>query len=42
MTDELLERVRATGLLAPGDEIVVLLSGGNVTDEVMLRALKTR
>jgi tRNA(Ile)-lysidine synthase len=28
MADELLERVRATGLLAPGDEVVVLLSGG--------------
>ena len=28
MADELLERVRATGLLAPGSEVVVLLSGG--------------
>jgi tRNA(Ile)-lysidine synthase len=28
MADELLERVRATGLLAPADDVVVLLSGG--------------
>jgi tRNA(Ile)-lysidine synthase len=28
MADELLERVRATGLLAPGSQVVVLLSGG--------------
>jgi tRNA(Ile)-lysidine synthase len=28
MADELLERVRATGLLAPGADVVVLLSGG--------------
>jgi tRNA(Ile)-lysidine synthase len=28
MADELLERVRATGLLAPGSDVVVLLSGG--------------
>ena len=28
MADELLERVRATGLLAPGTDVVVLLSGG--------------
>jgi tRNA(Ile)-lysidine synthase len=28
MTDDLLERVRATGLLAPGSGVVVLLSGG--------------
>src|SRR5512133_3368257 len=28
MADELLDRVRATGLLGAGDEVVVLLSGG--------------
>ena len=28
MADELLERVRGTGLLAPGSDVVVLLSGG--------------
>ena len=28
MADELLSRVRATGLLAPGADVVVLLSGG--------------
>jgi tRNA(Ile)-lysidine synthase len=28
MADDLLERVRATGLLAPGDGVLVLLSGG--------------
>jgi tRNA(Ile)-lysidine synthase len=28
MTDDLLERVRATGLLPAGDDVVVLLSGG--------------
>jgi threonine dehydratase len=27
---------------APNERVVVILSGGNVTDEVMLRALKTR
>jgi threonine dehydratase len=27
---------------APNEKVVVILSGGNVTDEVMLRALKTR
>jgi threonine dehydratase len=27
---------------APNEKVVVLLSGGNVTDEVMLQALKTR
>ena len=27
---------------APNERVVVVLSGGNVTDEVMLRALKTR
>jgi threonine dehydratase len=27
---------------APNERVVVLLSGGNVTDEVMLQALKTR
>jgi len=34
MADELLERVRATGLLAPGSDVVVLLSG--VRDSVCL------
>jgi len=27
---------------APNERVVVILSGGNVTDEVMLQALKTR
>ena len=26
----------------PNERVVVILSGGNVTDEVMLRALKSR
>ena len=26
----------------PNEKVVVILSGGNVTDEVFLRALKTR
>ena len=28
--------------LQPSEKVVVILSGGNVTDEVFLRALKTR
>jgi threonine dehydratase len=26
----------------PNEKVVVIMSGGNVTDEVLLRALKTR